>query len=88
MADAAEIPYPPVFHDWEHPERRVATVQDIAGVRVSTLLPGPSSTWIEVVLTEEDAALMAASLLSRAGYVSLSKRVLKSVGRRRAADRS
>jgi hypothetical protein len=80
------IPYPPVFHDWQYPERRVATARDIAGVRVETLLPDGSRAWIDVVLTEEDASLMAASLLMRAGHVRLAKRVL--VGLARAAGRS
>lgn len=85
----SEIPYPPVFRDWRHPERRVSTGSDVAGVRVATLLrvePTGGSTWIEVVLTEDDAALMAASLLLRAGHKKLSRRVLRKLGRRAAGQ--
>lgn len=79
MADQLVVPYPPVFHDWEHHERRVATAGDIAGVRVEVLLQDGSRGWLGVTLTEEDACLMAASLLQRAGRNKLARKVLKAL---------
>lgn len=69
------VPYPPVFHDWQHHDRRVATCGDIAGVGVEMYLG--ESRWKRVVLTEDDACLMAASLLRRAGQDKLARKVLK-----------
>lgn len=74
------VPYPPVFHDWEHPDRRVATAGDIAGVGVEMLISDPDvrpGLWKRVVLTEDDACLMAVSLLQRAGQDKLARKVLK-----------
>lgn len=73
------IPYPPVFHDWEHPDRRVATSGDPGGVGVETYLG--ASAWKRVVLTEDDATLLAASLLMRAGRKKLARRVLRRMDR-------
>jgi len=79
----AEIPYPAVFHDWRPGYRsRVATGNGHGGVIVETLLPDrPGSVWQQVEMTEQDAALLAASLLERAGYKKLSRRVVERVGR-------
>lgn len=76
------VPYPPVFRDWEHPDRRVATAGDITGVGVEMLISGPGvrpGFWKRVVLTEDDACLMAASLLQRAGRDKLAAKVLKAL---------
>lgn len=71
------VPYPPVFHDWEHHDRKVATSSGVAGVGVEIYLG--ESRWKRVELTEEDACLMAASLLQRAGRIKLSRKVLKAL---------
>lgn len=69
------VPYPPVFRDWEHRDRRVATANGVAGVGVEMYLG--NSQWKRVELTEDDACLLAASLLQRAGRDKLARRVLK-----------
>ena len=75
MKPDRQIPYPAVFRDWQHGEtRRVAVHQDRAGVGVQMLIA--EHTWMEVVLTEDDACLLAARLLRLAGQGKLSKRVL------------
>lgn len=78
MTTDASIPYPPVFRDWR-PERReegrVATAQGLAGVSVEMLVG--NHVWQSVELTEDDACMLAASLLLRAGRKKLSRRVLK-----------
>lgn len=71
------VPYPPVFRDWEHPDRRVATTGGVAGVGVEVYLG--ESRWKRVNLTEDDACLMAASLLQRAGRDKLARKVLKAL---------
>jgi hypothetical protein len=78
------VPYPPVFHDWEHDERRVATSTGLAGVGIEVTMG--DRLWRRVELTEPDASMLAVSLLVRAGHVQLAKRVL--VGLERAARRS
>jgi hypothetical protein len=70
-----EVPYPPVFRDWQFPELRVATSSGPGGPGVEMYLG--DSTWKRVELTEEDACLMAASLLRRAGKDKLADKVLK-----------
>lgn len=72
-----EIPYPPVFRDWINKRAGVATVADNAGVGVEMSVPMQPSVWQRVVLTEDDACLLAASLLDRAGQRKLSRKVLK-----------
>lgn len=72
---AREIPYPPVFRDWKNPEQRVGTVRDSVGVGVDMFQPA-NGTWRMVILTEDDACLMAASLLEKAGEPDLAKKVL------------
>lgn len=68
---STEIPYPPVFHDWEFDNRRVATATGRAGVSVEVTMgvekPAP---WYRVELTEHDACLLAASLVQRAAWVN------------------
>lgn len=78
MSGTAEIPYPPVFHDWQHDERRVATTSGIAGIGVEITLG--DRIWRRVELTEDDACLLAASLLQRAGRKKLSRKVLAKLG--------
>lgn len=76
-----EIPYPPVFHDWQVHKRRVATSGDPMGVGVEITLGDPPGVyWQRVVLTEGDACLLAASLLERAGKEKLARRVLHKLG--------
>lgn len=77
MAEHPTVPYPPVFCDWEHSDRRVATSGGVAGVGVEMYLG--ASTWKRVELTEDDACLMAASLLQRAGQDKLARKVLKAL---------
>lgn len=76
-----EIPYPPVFHDWRPDlDGRVATSQSMAGIRVEMLRSdGPRGVWYNVELTEDDACILAASLLQRAGKKKLARRVLERV---------
>lgn len=76
---SAEIPYPPVFRDWQHRERRVSTGVGPGGVWVEMFQP-ESGSWRRVELTEEDACLLAASLLQRAGRGKLAAKVLSKVG--------
>lgn len=74
------VPYPPVFRDWR-PERReqgrVATASGVGGVIVRMMLRGP--VWQEVELTEDDACLLAASLLQRADRTDLADKVLRAI---------
>lgn len=77
----SEIPYPGVFHDWRHPDERVATHLGVAGVRVEMYLG--DATWKQVELTEDDACLMAAAMLRAAGRKKLSRRVLSKLGESR-----
>lgn len=70
-----EIPYPPVFHDWQFPDRRVATTSGVAGPGVDMYLG--DRMWKRVDLTETDACLMAASLLQRAEREDLAQKVLE-----------
>lgn len=81
-----KLPYPPVFSDWRRHativarrvDARVATGVTATGVDVQMMNPGEGpGVWHHCELTEEDAALMAASLLRCAGYKKLSKKVLK-----------
>lgn len=71
-----EIPYPPVFHDWQHDERRVATATSNAGVRVEITTGVDPAVWTGVELTEGNAALLAGSLLVRAADVDEALRPL------------
>lgn len=71
------IPYPPVFRQLN--DRRVATVTVAGGVGVEILVaPGH---WHRVELTEDDACLLAASLLQKAGRYKLSRRVLRKLNK-------
>lgn len=88
---SVEIPYPPVFHDWQHhDERRVATSSGLASVNVEMLkhpfARGEAAEWQVVELTEEDACLMAASLLQRAGEKKLSRKVLAKLNKNREGE--
>jgi len=74
--DDLGIPYPPVFHDWRG-GGRVSTGGTASGVEVQML--EPDGTWRVVELTEDDAVLMAASLVRRAGYEGLARRVARKV---------
>lgn len=76
---SAQIPYPPVFHDWRPDNnRRVATTRGVGGVIVEMLLPGSHPpAWLQVELTEDDACLLAASLLERADRKKLARKVLE-----------
>lgn len=73
------LPYPPVFRDWQHPDERVATVSDATGIAVEMMVE--NGAWKRVVLTENDACLLAASLLLRANKKKLCKRVVRAVRR-------
>jgi hypothetical protein len=82
MSDLSEIPYPPVFHDWLA-RSRVATSQDAAGIGIEIMSEDERPVvWRRVILTEEDACLLAASLLQRAGQKKLAGRVLKRLANR------
>lgn len=76
----AQVPYPPVFHDWRSDidARVAATSVGVAGIRVEMMCPGdPEGMWRTVELTEDDACLLAASLLQRADQPQLAEYVLK-----------
>lgn len=75
----AEI-YPAVFHDWRHPNERVATGYGQAGVIVEMYLGIVDGRWKQVELTEDDACLMAAEMLRAAGRKKLSRKVLAKLG--------
>jgi hypothetical protein len=82
--DDIGVPYPPVFRDWQDRDRRVATTSDVAGIGVEMLhrtTPDGLAVWRRVTLTEDDATLMAASLLQRAGHRKLARRVAGKVAR-------
>jgi hypothetical protein len=78
-----EVPYPPVFHDWRPDiDGRVATASAMAGIAVELRAAhDPPHTWRSVELTEDDACLLAASLLQRAGREKLARRLLRSLRR-------
>jgi hypothetical protein len=78
----AQIPYPAVFRDWGNNDQRAAVASINTGIEVSMNIGAdPLCRWVRVVLTEEDACLMAAALLRGAGKPNLSKRVLRSIDR-------
>lgn len=85
-----EIPYPPVFHDWRtHVDGRVTTGRAPSGIEVSTLIQPVGvrgAVWKTVELTEEDACLLAASLLDRAGERKLAQRVEKKLRKLRERE--
>jgi hypothetical protein len=70
---------PTVFHDWMVAESRIECIRSNTGVEIRTRhASDPPHTWTRLLeLTEEDATLFAASLLSRAGHGKLAKRALK-----------
>jgi len=80
-----EIPYPPVFRDWEFDNRRVATANGVAGISIeSTMGIVDPAQWQRVELTEEDACLFAASVLQRVAHVNgdpSNKKLLRLVDR-------
>jgi len=83
----AEIPYPAVFRDWRPGlNGRVSTTLAPGGIGVDTFLG--RGTWKRVELTEEDACLLAASLLQRAGRDKLARKVLRAVAKTREAKAS
>lgn len=75
---AREIPYPPVFRDWRvYADGRVSTSLSNAGIRVEMHHSDDDpNVWHYVELTEDDACLLAASLLQRAGKKKLANKVL------------
>ena len=74
----AEIPYPAVFRDWRPDvDGRVSTSLAPGGVGVETYLG--RATWKTVELTEDDACLLAASLLEHAGQKKLARKVLRTL---------
>lgn len=79
MPAPAAIPYPPVFHDWRPGvDGRVASAKGPGGIEVQMRVASdPAHTWRSVEITEDDACLLAASLLQRAGRTKLSQRVLR-----------
>lgn len=81
------IPYPPVFHDWRRRhldiDRRVATYLANGGVVLEMHdrdVIGKFG-WLPIELTEDDASLLAASLLEKAGHRKLAKRVVKKLNK-------
>ena len=84
-APSAAIPYPPVFHDWRpDSDERVSTRLGPAAILVEMTAgpaPGGGLLWRSVELTEDDACLLAASLLDRAGRKGLARRVLRKLAR-------
>jgi hypothetical protein len=82
----AEIPYPPVFRDWRLAlgvDRRVATTAAAGGPMIEMFLGEHvrgGAVWRGVELTEDDACLLAASLLARSGREKLAAKVLQALG--------
>lgn len=70
--NTAEIPYPPVFHDWRPDlDIRIATSVGPSGVRVEMRFPNdPSGAWRGIELTEQDACVLAAAILQKVAYVN------------------
>lgn len=78
------MPDPPVFRDWrseQGTDLRVSTFAGPAGPGVEMFhgetAPGGGMIWHRVELTEDDACLLAASLLQRAEREDLAELVLR-----------
>ena len=86
---AAAIPYPPVFRDWRPDvDHRVSTGTAAGGIIVEMGYNDRAHgfIWRRAELTEDDACLLAASLLERVArerpqYGELSQRILREMAR-------